>query len=234
MAVDKERKRGGLIIVDPRHPPSRVECRLVPLIRVHGRVRVAATGKPITPWDRVYVGLPFNEDFPLGRLRLEDCASVKSRFEFWLPPGDYRLEAFGPDLELTKPRPIRVTAGQHEVDCGVLDLSPILEYTYGVGSRRPKSQEPGAPTLRGMVSHAPSGMSSMLVECRKTRSPPICGANGSLSIFGHPGADLVWRQRCRNSASFTKHIRLNVSVSNWSPSVWWTQAPERWLISIAC
>jgi thiol-disulfide isomerase/thioredoxin len=162
MAVDKERKRGGLIIVDPRHPPSRVECRLVPLIRVHGRVRVAATGKPITPWDRVYVGLPFNEDFPLGRLRLEDCASVKSRFEFWLPPGDYRLEAFGPDLELTKPHPIRVTAGQHEVDCGVLDLSPILgayiwrrvEETKKSGSWRPYTQRYGQPCPKWHVIDA--------------------------------------------------------------------------------
>ena len=128
MVVDKERKRGALILVDPRNPPSRVECKLVPLIRLSGRVRVSATGEP-TRDVTVLADLPVNEDFPLGRYRLALCSSVKSRFEFWLPPGDYRLEAFGhdpPDLELTKSHPIRLTASQREFDCGVLDLSPTL------------------------------------------------------------------------------------------------------------
>ena len=97
MAVDKERKHGALIIVDPRNPPAaRVECRLVPLIRVHGRLRVAATGQPVRS-SVVVVSLPANEDIPLGHDRLIICYSMKSRFEFWLPPGDYQFEASGDD-----------------------------------------------------------------------------------------------------------------------------------------
>src|SRR5580698_2105141 len=44
LAVDRERKRGAVLLVDPRHPPSQVECKLVPLVRLFGRLRVAATG----------------------------------------------------------------------------------------------------------------------------------------------------------------------------------------------
>jgi thiol-disulfide isomerase/thioredoxin len=126
MAVDKERKHGALIIVDPRNPPARVECRLVPLIRVHGRFREAATGQPVRA-SGVFVCLPVNEDIPLGHDRLIMCESTKSRFEFWLPPGDYQLEASAgpPRLELTEPHPIRLTSGQREFDCGVFDLSPV-------------------------------------------------------------------------------------------------------------
>jgi thiol-disulfide isomerase/thioredoxin len=126
LAVDKERKRGALIIVDPRNPPARVECRLVPLIRVHGRFRVAATGQPVHE-SSVFVSLPMNEEIPLGHDRLIMCNSTKSRFEFWLPPGEYQFEASAgpPRLELTEPHPIRLTSGQREFDCGVFDLVPV-------------------------------------------------------------------------------------------------------------
>jgi len=128
LAIDRERKRGALILVDPRHPPSQVEGKLVPLVRVFGRLRVAATGKP-TREVTVIVGLPSKADLPLGRYRLGVCSSVKSRFEYWLPPGDYQFEAWGhdpPRLGLTDPHPIRLTTGQREFDCGLFDLVPAI------------------------------------------------------------------------------------------------------------
>jgi hypothetical protein len=132
MALDKERKRGALIIVDPRHPPTRAECKLVPLVHVYGRIRVATTGKP-TRDVTVVVGLPLNENVPLGGDRLCMCSSAKSRFEFWLPPGNYQFEAFGhdpPRLDLADPHPIKVQAGQLEFDCGVFDLTPASRLMY--------------------------------------------------------------------------------------------------------
>jgi hypothetical protein len=128
LAIDRERKRGALVLFDPRHPPPQVQCQLVPLVRVFGRLRVAATGKP-TRDAGVIVGLPPRSDFPMGRSRLGVCSSVSSRFEFRLPPGDYRLEAWGhdpPRLELSDPAPIRVTGQLSEFDCGVLDLVPAV------------------------------------------------------------------------------------------------------------
>ena len=143
MAVDKERKHGALIIVDPRNPPARAECRLIPLIRVRGRLRVAATGQPVRS-SNVVVDLPANKDVPLGHDRLSLCNSMKSRFEFWLPPGDYQFEAGSydsPNLQLTESHPIRLASGQREFDCGVFDLRPVsnnlfIEFQKAKGSGR--------------------------------------------------------------------------------------------------
>jgi thiol-disulfide isomerase/thioredoxin len=132
MAIDKERKRGALIIFNPRHPPARAECKLVPLIRVYGRIRVAATGEP-TRDVTVLADLPLNEEVPLGGDRLCMCSSAKSRFEFWLPPGKYQFEAFGhdpPRLESSDPHSINLTTGMREFDCGVFDLTPMSRLMY--------------------------------------------------------------------------------------------------------
>jgi thiol-disulfide isomerase/thioredoxin len=155
LAVDRERKRGAVILVDPRHPPSQVECKLVPLVRLFGRLRVAATGKP-TRHDIVYLCLPANPELPLGRYRLGVCSSVQSRFEFWAPPGDYWFEAFSYDpllLQSTKPHPIRVTAAQREFDCGVVDLTPAavplavrLDDAKKAGTWRDLAKRSGEPS----------------------------------------------------------------------------------------
>ncbi len=127
LAIDRERKRGALILFDPRRPPPEVQCKVVPLVRVFGRLRVAATGKP-TRDVIVFLCLPANAELPSGR-RLGVCSSLKSRFEYWLPPGDYQFEAFShdpPRLELTDPHPIRLTTSQREFDCGLFELVPVL------------------------------------------------------------------------------------------------------------
>ncbi|QDU42980.1 Thiol-disulfide oxidoreductase ResA [Symmachiella dynata] len=126
MAVDKERKRGALITFDQRNLPSRIEGQLVPLVRVHGRVRVAATGEKVRELS-VRASIPSNEDSPLGNFALGMCSSRESRFEFWFPPGAYGFEVFGldpPGLELAKPHAIKLTEDQREFDCGVFDLIP--------------------------------------------------------------------------------------------------------------
>lgn len=126
LAIDKERKRGALIVVDPHNAPSHVDVKLAPLVRLHGRVRIAATGKDTTDMT-VVVGLPLNEKFPLGGDRLAMCSSVKSRFEFLLPPGDYHFEVFGhkpPRHELPEFQTVKLPAGVREFDAGVLELTP--------------------------------------------------------------------------------------------------------------
>jgi hypothetical protein len=126
LAIDKERKRGALIVLTSRKPQSKIMVALVPLVRFHGRVRVAATGKDLESVT-VVVRLPLNEMFPLGNDRLAVCSSQKSRFEFWLPPGDYELEAFGhiePPHLLTPLKPITLAVGQREIDSGTHELVP--------------------------------------------------------------------------------------------------------------
>ena len=75
------------------------------------------------------VRLPQNEKFPLGLDRVAVCSSQKSRFEFWLPPGDYQLEAFGhttPPHELASFQSVTLASGQRDVESGILELTPEL------------------------------------------------------------------------------------------------------------
>ncbi len=126
LAIDKQRQRGALIVVDPHNVPARVEVRLVPLIRLRGEVQVAATGDRFESVT-VVVRMPLNSKAPLGHSRLALCSSAASRFEFLLPPGDYEIEAFGhisPTHVMAPHRPITLESGQTEVDCGTLELTP--------------------------------------------------------------------------------------------------------------
>jgi hypothetical protein len=127
LAIDKERKRGAMIMIDPRHVPPNLEVKLGPLARFHGRL--GFVGSDERPKDSVViVRLPENEKLPLGFTRLAICSSVKSRFEFLLPPGDYELEAgselAGKGYGLYPFQPIKLPAGQIDVDGGVLELKP--------------------------------------------------------------------------------------------------------------
>jgi thiol-disulfide isomerase/thioredoxin len=95
-------------------------------VRLHGRVRIAATGA--YPKDSIVViCLARSEKVPFGN-RLVMCGSFKARFEFWLPPGNYEIEAAGNDESGRRctqdpfPR-ITLRPGQQDLDFGVLDLT---------------------------------------------------------------------------------------------------------------
>ena len=109
LAIDKQRKRGALIVLDPPKALSSVELELVPLVRLHGRVRIAArpagSKTPVTVGEEpksviVNVRLRPNVEVPMGQPRVVRCCSTKLRFDFWLPSGDYQLEVHG---EMSKP-----------------------------------------------------------------------------------------------------------------------------------
>lgn len=126
LAIDKQRKRGAMIVLTGPRTPSSVKVKLVPLVRLHGRVRIASTGQAVKDVT-VGVRMPHNEQFPLGADRFAMCSSLKSRFEFWLPPGDYQLEAFGhitPPHELSRFQSITLRLGQREAESEVLELTP--------------------------------------------------------------------------------------------------------------
>jgi AhpC/TSA family len=127
LAMDKERKRGALIVLDPRHAPPSLDVTLAPLLRLHGRVHIAAAAQA-PEWSLVVVRLPRKEGFPLGFERMAWCSSLKARFEFMLPPGDYLFEAAaqasGRRHELSPFRAITVAAGTGDVDAGTLELTP--------------------------------------------------------------------------------------------------------------
>jgi hypothetical protein len=60
LAIDKERKRGALIVLTGHKNPSNVQVELIPLVRLHGQVRIAETGQELKDMT-VVVRLPMNK-----------------------------------------------------------------------------------------------------------------------------------------------------------------------------
>jgi hypothetical protein len=127
VAIDKQRQRGGLILSRPTDASSTVTIKLGPLVRMHGRLRVAGTNRP--PDHSVVVArIPDSEEFPLGNNRVAVCWSRNGTFDISLPPGKYELEGNG-DLDdrrndLAPNRPVVLPSGKSDVDAGVFELTP--------------------------------------------------------------------------------------------------------------
>ena len=128
LAMDKARTQGAFLIFNPNREPTLVEAKLAPLTRLHGKLRMAATGQAPKS-SIVTVRVPKNEVFPFPD-RVAMCASKEFRFEFRLPPGDYVLEA---GTEVSTPESpisyeaitsITVPAGGRDLDVGILELRP--------------------------------------------------------------------------------------------------------------
>ena len=137
MAIDSERRRGGVATFDPSDPLETVEIKLMPLVRVTGSFRATTHPGPL-PYTVARICLP--GDFPLSMAGLAICGSARSRFEFLLPPGQYELRGFSNDqnvdsignLPMFKTRPdpaFTVGSSRTEVDLGTLELSPFRNYS---------------------------------------------------------------------------------------------------------
>ena len=112
---------------------AEIEIRLTPLVRVHGSIEGPGAGE--RPQD-VYVLArpPYNPARPLDHTWLAYCRSVEARFEMWLPPGRYVLDAHAlregrdggvEDARVVPDPKIVLTAKTPRVDMGVLRLSPF-------------------------------------------------------------------------------------------------------------
>ncbi|HET6327874.1 MAG TPA: TlpA disulfide reductase family protein, partial [Planctomycetaceae bacterium] len=137
MALDKARKRGGLVFLPRGDKPTEVEIRLAPLIRVKGSLEGPAPGERPS-WTYVYTLVPEDPARPLAMPRLVGCGSYEARFEMSLPPGRYFLEAYRFDGENTDriaridpPKEILLTRKSPEVDLGVLRLPAYQVTTSG-------------------------------------------------------------------------------------------------------
>ncbi|HEY3967948.1 MAG TPA: redoxin domain-containing protein [Planctomycetaceae bacterium] len=133
LAMDRSRKRGGIVVLPKEDKNSSVEIRLEPLIRVKGLIEGPAAGER-PEWTHVSVLLPEDPTSPLDMTRLVSCGSVEARFEMSLPPGRYILNAYsyrgGEDnadekAEVVPDTEILLTRAAPEVDLGILRLSPF-------------------------------------------------------------------------------------------------------------
>ena len=144
MAVDRSNRRGGLVTLPKGRESDPVEIRVGPLVRVFGSIEgPSGTSRPT--WTHVYTLLPEDPTRPLDVIRLVGCGSFEARFEMWLPPGRYTLQAYDDTVGTDSPhavpdKVIDLDAGTPEVDLGAL----ILEKTPpGVRARVEQSRVKG-------------------------------------------------------------------------------------------
>jgi thiol-disulfide isomerase/thioredoxin len=146
MAMDRERRRGGVAVLPKGKEGEPVEIRVGPLVRVRGSFEGPGTGqRPY--WTHVYVHVPEDPTRPLDSTRLVSCGSFDARFAFSLPPGRYTLQAYSQfadrDLlegELIPDRSIALEGDTREVDLGRLGFSP---HRIGVRTMEAKAKEAG-------------------------------------------------------------------------------------------
>ena len=126
MALDRERRRGGLAILPKGRESEPVEIRLEPLIRVRGEIEGPGVGER-PGWSHVYTLLPDDPTRPLDSTRLVSCGSFEARFEMALPPGRYLLNGYNEafDGQLVPDARVDLTGDTPEVNLGVLRLSKV-------------------------------------------------------------------------------------------------------------
>lgn len=116
-ALQERRRLAGRLTVSREALGKEVTLMLDPACRVHGRLESSALEKLGQSVSDTNVYVEFD-----GR-RLLSCGSNERRYEFYLPPGAYQLEAYGTNLEAVR-RDVVVEPGRRELGLDALDLPP--------------------------------------------------------------------------------------------------------------
>ncbi len=116
LALDKGRKTGGLIVVEPKEAVKPLEIKLSPLVHVHGKFGCKEL-KQQPKWTNVYI--------MSGQGRFAMCSSEEASFSFLLPPGTYMFYAYGTDIQTLK-KDITLKAGETDVDLGTIDMQATI------------------------------------------------------------------------------------------------------------
>ena len=148
-ALHTERQLAAFREVPREQVNEELEVKLQPACRVHGRLtstELQTLGRDVT-WTNVYVYR--DEKRPLS------FNSRTQYFEFFLPPGEYRLKAYGTHLLPVYHR-CKVEPGRNELNLGALDLP-----AHGLVKLFGKP----APALRGIKGWA-NGESVTLQDLR--------------------------------------------------------------------
>jgi len=121
IVMDKERKRGATSIFSAASFGKERELTIEKLARVSGKFSCKELGTP-PPWTNVYVmAQP-------GDARVAQCDSREAMFSFLLPPGDYKLNMYGSDVN-GRDEDILL---EEDKDFGTIDLAATnLAKLYG-------------------------------------------------------------------------------------------------------
>jgi hypothetical protein len=112
MALHKDRRIGGLVLMDERVAEKPAEIKLVPLVHVYGRVFCKELNKP-PAWINVFV---FCDSCYLLRWSSSDAA-----YSFRIPPGDYRLRTSAPDCQAVETA-ISLKADSRDVEIKTMEV----------------------------------------------------------------------------------------------------------------
>lgn len=118
LAMDRERKRGGLAVVRAKQPGEPVTITLGPLSRVHGTFSCSDLGAA-PKWTNVYLS-----DKRSGS-RVVMNESEQASFDVLLPVGTYQLWAYGTDVADLR-KEIEVKPGMADLDLKTLDLPATI------------------------------------------------------------------------------------------------------------
>jgi thiol-disulfide isomerase/thioredoxin len=121
LALDRDRKTGGLFTLDPKAPAKEVNLKLQPLARVQGNFFCKELNIKPT-WTNVYM-------MTAGGTRFLQCSSTQAAFSFLLPPGAYKFWGYGDDIQSLK-QDMTFTADRPMVDLQTLEVraTPIARH----------------------------------------------------------------------------------------------------------
>ncbi len=114
--IDPERKRGGLVVIEPKNAGEPVTIKVGPLVRYHGKYGSKELGTPVGWTNTMVFAMP-------GRVNFYDAQSQESLFDFWLPPGSYLVSGYGSSDVARHKSELTLTADKLDVDQGVIDLA---------------------------------------------------------------------------------------------------------------
>jgi hypothetical protein len=113
MAMDKERKSGGVAVAEPKASEP-VVIKLGPTVRVHGEFFCKELNKRPS-WTNVYMTWAATKD------RVLQCSSRQAKFAFHLPVGAYKFWGYGTDITNSL-QDLTLSADKRDVDLGTIDV----------------------------------------------------------------------------------------------------------------
>ncbi len=153
LALDRDQKQGGLLLVEPKAAGKPVEIKLGPLVHVHGRFFCKELDRR-PKWTNVYL--------MSGRVRFLSCMSDEADFSFRVPPGKYTFWGYGTDVQDVK-KDLTLTADKLDADLGTLDL-PATIIARHVGKAPPPLHVTDARGLKKGVQLADLKGKWVLIE----------------------------------------------------------------------
>jgi len=116
LAMDKERKNGGMVVVGAKAPKP-VEIKLGPLVKLHGEFFCKELNKRPS-WTNVYLTVA-------PHIRVAECSSQKAEFSFLMPAGAYQFRGYGTDVQNVD-KEVVLTADKPNLDLKTIDMEATI------------------------------------------------------------------------------------------------------------